>query len=106
MKTTVLALCFLCALAAFGQSAANGVYGSLSSQPVVIEFPSHVEHASPQPMAPQQSLLISSAYIHARGERPLWEVAPATYSLPLGDAARLLRKEHAAAKKAKIIWEN
>ena len=43
------------------------------------------------------------------GEMPLWEAmqkVPAAPVTPLGDAARELRKEHAAAKKAAIVWKN
>jgi hypothetical protein len=57
-------------------------------------------------MAPTQDLLGRFAYVYARGERPLWEVAPVSQAVPLGDVARMLRKEHATAKKADVVWEN
>ncbi len=105
MKTTLVALCFLCATAALGQSVAGG--SALSGQPRVHEFAGHTEHASQQAMAHEHSLLGTSGFAYAHGERPLWEVAvPMPQGLPLGDAARALRQEHAAAKKAEIVWAN
>ncbi len=104
MKTTLFALCFLCATAAVGQSSAG--VSALNSQPQMLEFPSHAQHASQQPMGPGQDLREASGSTSARGERPLWEVAPASRPVPLGDTARTLRKEHAAAKKAEIVWNN
>jgi hypothetical protein len=103
MKSTVFVLCLLCATAAFGQSVGAT---ALSAQPVVVQFYSHPEHASPLPMAQEQSLLIPSAYTYAKGERPLWEFAPDSYATPLGDTARQLKKEHAAAKKSDTVWVN
>ena len=101
MKITLFALCFLCATAALGQSVGGT---SLSSQVQVFQMPSHTEHASQHPLAEEQSLLEHSNYIYAQGERPLWEVQPASpRPIPLGDIARLLRKEHATAKKADIV---
>jgi hypothetical protein len=103
MKTTLLLVCLLCAPAAWGQSA---VGATLNSQPQVFQVPSHPAQASPQPMAREQNLLGHSGFNYAQGERPLWEVAPKSYVMPLGDAARVLRKAHATAKKADIVWEN
>jgi hypothetical protein len=99
MKTTIFALCFLCATAAFGQGYLNG-----ESHPT--EFPSHVEHASQQGMAQSQNVMEQSSSFHGQGQRPLWEVQPAARTIPLGDIARAVRKEHAAAKKSTIVWEN
>jgi len=33
-------------------------------------------------------------------------VAIPSHVVPLGDSARMLRKEHAGAKKADIVWNN
>lgn len=104
MKTTLFALCFLCATAALGQSVAVG--SALNSQPQMVQFSSHPEHASQQPMGQGENLLEKSGYVYAQGERPLWEVVPASDAMPLGDAARALKKEHATAKKADIVWTN
>jgi hypothetical protein len=104
MKATLFVLCLLCTTAALGQSAVGGA--TLNSQPQVFQVPSHPAHASPQPMGREQNLLGHSGFNYAQGERPLWEVAPKSYAMPLGDAARILRKGHATAKKADIVWEN
>jgi hypothetical protein len=104
MKTTLVVFCFFCATTAFGQNVAAG--SALSAQPVVIEFSSHPEHASPHPMGQEQSLREASGYVIGQGERPLWDVVQASHKMPLGDAARMLRKEHTNAKKAETIWEN
>ncbi|HUJ95958.1 MAG TPA: hypothetical protein VLW84_11880 [Terriglobales bacterium] len=102
MKITLLiSLCLLFATAAFGQ-----VGSAISSQPQILELPSHPQHASQQLPAREQSLFERSSVTWAQGERPLWEVAPAIKVVPLGDIARMLKKEHATAKKAQIIWEN
>jgi hypothetical protein len=104
MKTTVLALCLLCAATAFGQAAIGG--SALSAQPSVLEFPTHETTASQHAMGTPQNLLESAGYTWAQGERPLWEVSPASHQTPLGDSARMLRKEHTADKKAELIWNN
>ena len=101
MKTTLFALFFLCATAALGQSAA-----SLSNEPQVIQIPSHDLHASQHPMQEERTLLISYNNVYARGERPLWEFpAQGPAAMPLGDIARLLRGQHAIARKATKVAE-
>jgi hypothetical protein len=102
MKTLFVLLCLLLTTAAFGQAIG---YASINNQPVVIQIPSHPLHAAREPMAQEQSLIAGSAYISAQGERPLWEVARIPETMPLGDVARLLRKQHATAKKAIIVFE-
>ncbi len=105
MKMTFVVLClFGLAGAAFGQAAVTGT--GLSSEPVVYEFQSHAAHAAPQTMGNEQNLLIGSGNAQAHGVRPLWEVHTLAPVVPLGDTARLLRKEHADAKKAEIVWNN
>jgi len=101
MKTTLFALFFLCATAALGQSA-----GSLSNEPQIVQFASHNLRASEIPMQQERTLLITSSTVYARGERPLWEFAsPAPAETPLGDVARLLRNQHAIARKATKVVE-
>jgi hypothetical protein len=104
MKTLCVALFFLTATAAFGQSSVG--VGALSAEPVITEFSSHSLRAAQTPMATQESLLEVSEYVVAHGERPLWEVGTLPRTVPLGDSARVLRKEHETAKKAEIIWQN
>jgi hypothetical protein len=103
MKATLLfLLCLLCTSAAFGQSGAAA--SPMSSEPVVYAFYSHPQHAAQQSMGQEQNLLGNSCYVSAKGERPLWEFAPP--ETPLGDVARVLRKEHEMARKAHYFWNN
>ncbi|MBZ5707396.1 MAG: hypothetical protein LAN63_18775 [Acidobacteriia bacterium] len=104
MKTTLFVMCFLCATAALGQTSVGG--SVLSSEPRVFRMSSHQERASQRSVEQEQDLLEKSHLLYARGERPLWEVASNSYVMPLGDVARLLRKEHETAKKATRVWEN
>jgi len=97
MKTTLFALLFLCATTAFGQAGGSVI----SNEPQPLQIQSHQQHASPSFLQCEQTLLIASGSTYGRGERPLWEFAgKAIAEISLGDAARLLRNEHALAKKA------
>lgn len=99
MKALMCALFLLCTAAAFAQTAG----GVLNSQVSVFQMPSHPEHASYAQMGREHSLAEQSVYIIAKGERPLWEVAPLKETVPLGDIARALREEHARAPKAQFV---
>ena len=101
MKTTFFLLFILCSAAAFGQ------YGSVSSQPIVLQLPEHTQHATLHEMAPEQSLVGGSpaTYTYAQGEQPLWEFGPVSQQVPLGDVARAYRKQKLTAKKAQIVFE-
>ncbi|MFY9792237.1 MAG: hypothetical protein WAJ99_13705 [Candidatus Sulfotelmatobacter sp.] len=101
MKITVFAFCFLCAAAAYGQTAAV-LYAN--PQPVVI--PSHPEHAATHAMGLESSLLQTSVYSYGQGEQPLWEFASDKREVPLGDVAREYRKGHVFDKKAVIVSNN
>lgn len=100
MKITLLILILFCAAAAFGQA-------GISSQPVVVQFGEHPEHASVQAMATEHPIVGGAPdnYSYAKGERPLWEFGPVSEPIPLGDIARACRKEKLAAKKAEIVLE-
>lgn len=101
----ILLLCFLLfASLTWGQSMGPSV---VNGQPQPLHLSSNTQHASAAPMGTQQSLLGSNAYSSAKGERPLWEVAPPPRpTVPLADTARALRKQHELAKKAVFIREN
>jgi hypothetical protein len=95
MKTTIFAFCFLCATAAFGQTA-----NILTNNPQPLIFPEHPQHASEHAMAQESNLLGCSAYSYAQGERPLWEfgsVKPQEVSL--GEVARAYRNGHVIDRK-------
>ena len=97
MKTLLLGFFVFGATAAFGQTASV-----LSNEPTPIRINDHTARASQKSLAGEQSLLISSSVISARGERPLWELMQPSEEVSLGEAARLLRQQHAVDKKAKV----
>ena len=103
MKNTLLVVIILCAASAcFGQAA-----GAISSEPVIIQVPSHPMHAEQHSLASEHSLVGGgpSTYSYAQGERPLWEFGPVSQPVPLGDIARAVRKEKQTAKKAEFVFE-
>ena len=105
MKKNLIAVCFLlCAGAAFAQSSLGA--SALSSEPQMLVMPSHQATASEKAIGTGKSLLTGSGSVSAKGERPLWEVAPNNVPIPLGDSARALKKQHAEAKKAQVTWVN
>jgi hypothetical protein len=101
MKITIVALCFLCATAAFAQNAPV-----LPNTPQPLQMADHPQHASEHAMAQESSLLSCSAYGYAHGERPLSDfggtLKPET---PLGDIARAFRQDHTTAAKAAKVLE-
>ncbi len=101
MKLTLAVLFLFCATAASAQYASV-----LNSQPVVIELPSHVEHASSQPLATPQNLLQRSMPTYAQGVQPLWEFPLMSDAIPLGDVAREFRKQHLLAQKAERVFSD
>lgn len=102
----VLGTFIFCAASAFGQ--VN--MGSMNSAPVEgFQMPDHSQVAARLGMGVERDLLEGSVSISAKGEMPLWEameMMPAAYVTPLGDSAREIRKEHALAAKAVIVWNN
>ncbi|MFZ0733882.1 MAG: hypothetical protein WAM79_16285 [Candidatus Sulfotelmatobacter sp.] len=104
MKITLTILIFLVlfSAAAFGQA---GV--AVSSQPQILEFAAHPEHAGPHAMADEQPIVGggSNTYSYAQGEQPLWQFGPVSEAKPLGDVAREFRKQKLVAKKAEILFE-
>jgi len=102
VKMTLFVLCFLCATGAFGQSA-----GTPSLSPG-LQPATHPQHASASAMAQELNLTDGTTGVHtAQGEMPLSEIQlPEVHVTPLGDVARVQKKEHESAKKAEIVWEN
>jgi hypothetical protein len=94
-------VCGLCAVGANAQ-----VSGATSSQAHALVMSGNPQHASQAAMAQEHSLMERSGTLSAHGQRPLWELMPEATVVPLGDSARVLRKEHAAAKKAVRVWSN
>jgi hypothetical protein len=105
MKTTTIValvfLCFLCATAAFGQTAPV-----LPNNPQPIQMQDHPQHASEHAMALESSLFGSnSPYTYAHGEVALAELGSLEYQPPLGTVARAYRKEHTTAARAIKVLE-
>jgi hypothetical protein len=103
-KSLLLACVVLFAGAAFAQSSVGASSLSNEAQPIVM--PSHPSQASERGMMSGKSLLTGSGSISAKGERPLWKLAPNNVPVPLGDSARVVKKQHAEAKKAQVTWVN
>jgi hypothetical protein len=102
MKITIFAFCFLCATAAFGQTASV-----LVNNPQPIEMLSHDQHASQHAMRQEESLLgCTSPYTYAQGEQPVWEFGTPKQEVPLGDVARAYRQGHVIDRKAAKVVEN
>jgi hypothetical protein len=98
----LLAMCILASVGAAGQTI--GGY-SLNGQPQMLVMPEHPQHASQTPLAQEQDLREQSTYTYAQGERPAWEFMPPPRFVPIADLARVLREEHARAKKA-VVFRN
>jgi hypothetical protein len=56
-------------------------------------------------MSSEQSVLASSSYASAQGERPFSDF-PQPEPVSLGAAARELRKQHDKTKKSRTVWVN
>ncbi len=105
MKTLALVLCLFASTSLLAQASAGT--GALSADPVVIQFTGHPTRALQQGMADHQDIMESSTPTMERGSRPLWEVAPRPVAaVPLGDIARMLKKEKLTVRKATKVWEN
>jgi hypothetical protein len=102
-----LFILFVPALLIFSSAAHAQSAGSISSQPVVVEFPDHVQHADVHEMATERPLVGQgpNTYTYAQGEQPLWEFGHPSEMMPLGDIARAYRQQKLTAKKADIVFE-
>jgi hypothetical protein len=103
MKKTLFVLCLLSSAAAFAQSYGGGY--SINTQPVIFEAPSHPAHASYTAMSAEQTVLSNTSYTSAQGERPFSDF-PQVEPVPLGTAARELKKQRADVKKSRVVWIN
>ncbi len=101
MKTTICALCFLCATAAFGQSASV-----LSNNPQPLVLTDHPQRAEEHSMRPFDNLRGESNYSYAQGEQPLSDFGTGKVEVPLGDVARAYRKEKANKKAGATVVTN
>jgi hypothetical protein len=101
MKKTLFVLCLLSGTAAFAQQNA----ASLNSQVSIPQFISHEAHATYTSMSTETSILASSSYASAQGERPASDF-PQAEAVSLGAYAREIRKQHAQVKKSRVVWVN
>jgi hypothetical protein len=105
MKSSVF-LFLMCIFGSVTASAQTATGFLLNAEPQPLVMPEHPQHASQIGLAQEQDLRERSAITYAKGERPLWELMPLPPFVPIADAARILRYEHARAKKALIRWSN
>ena len=103
MKKTLFVLCLLSASAAFAQNQYNPY--SLNTQPTIPQFQTHDAHAGYVPMLSERSILASSSYASAQGDRPASDF-PQAEAVSLGAVAREIRKQHAQVKKSHVVWIN
>src|SRR5277367_4202226 len=101
MKKILFVFCLFVTTAAFAQ------YGpsTLGSSGISAQVASHPAHASYAAMSAEQSVLPNVGYASAQGERPASDF-PQQEAVPLGTAARELKKEHAPLKKSRYVWVN
>ena len=104
MKKILFVLCLLSATAAFGQFYSSGA-SHIDNTPVIYEPPSHPAHASYAPMQQEQSVLGSTSYSSAQGERPASDF-PQAEGISLGVYAREQRKQREQLRKAPVVWIN
>ena len=100
-KILLMISCLLLTSAAFGQYGAS----RLDSQPQIYHAPDHPLHAAYSALAQEHGLVGGGSINFAQGERPVSDF-PQAAVLPLGDAARELKKQHALLKKSRFVWEN
>jgi len=101
MKTIFLIpLLLLLGVGAFGQCCQSSM--AMTSG---WSAPDHSQRAERHGLGAEHDLRESSGVTMARGELAAWEVLSPAEETPLGDVARDYRKEHAAAEKARIVWE-
>lgn len=105
MKLTLFTLFAFCILSSASMCAQlTGGYINPEAHP--LQFASHEQHAYEGTLLPQRDLYVRTASTIAHGERPLWEFGQQPLEeMPLGDVARLLRQQHATAKKAVKVLE-
>jgi hypothetical protein len=104
MKTTIVAMFFLCVFCAATAGAQTGV-AVLTNNAAPLQMTDHPQHASQHDMGRESTLLSTSQYGYVQGEVPLSELASPIYQTPLGDLARAIKKDRAATPKAVIVFE-
>jgi hypothetical protein len=101
MKKLLFVLFVVSTSAAFAQNLGN----SINSQAQSYSFQTHPGHATYVPLTQEQSVLPTSTYLTAQGDRRPSDFAQPE-AAPLGTIARELRKQHAQLKKSPVVWVN
>jgi hypothetical protein len=101
MKKVLFVFCLLSTAAVFGQY----VSSSQNNQAQSYQFQTHPSHADYAPMSAERSVLPSTTFLTAQGERRPSDFAQPE-SLPLGTIARELKKQHDELKKSRVVWIN
>lgn len=106
MKTFLLMFLLLLSVGAFGQCCQYTNASAIAPPQMSATWsaPDHSMHASRHSLGIEYNLQEPGGVTMAQGERPAWEVYNVEPT-PLGDAARDYRKQHLAARKAQIVWE-
>ena len=108
MKKTLFAVCLLslgCLLSTATAFAQYTSAGYRSSELTVYDVPSHPQHAGYAPLQQEQSVIASTSYNSAQGDRRPSDF-PQAEGIALGTAARELKKQRDGAKRTAIVWVN
>jgi hypothetical protein len=103
MKKTLFVFCLLSTAAAFGQYGLGA--GVMNNQAQSYQFQTSPRHASYAPMSEEKSVLPSTTFFSAQGDRRPSDFAQPE-AMPLGTIARELKRQHAELKKSRVVWIN
>jgi hypothetical protein len=103
MKKILFVFCLLSTAAAFGQYGLS--IGSQNSQAQSYQFQNHPSHADYAPMSTERSVLPSTTFLSAQGERRASDFAQPD-EMPLGTVARELKRQRADLRKSRVVWIN
>jgi hypothetical protein len=103
MKKILFVFCLLSTVAAFGQLSIGA--GSLNNQAQSYQFQTHPSHADYGSMSEERSVLPSTTFWSAQGERRPSDFAQPE-ALPLGTIARELKRQRGELKKSRVVWIN
>jgi len=103
MKKILFVFCLLSTAAAFGQYTLGS--GAANNQAQSYQFQSHPSHADYAPLSAERSVLPSTTFFSAQGDRRASDFAQPE-AMPLGTVARELKRQHAELKKSRVVWIN
>jgi hypothetical protein len=103
MKKILFVFFLLSTAAAFGQYSLGS--GAANNQAQSYQFQNHPSHADYAPLSAERSVLPSTTFYSAQGERRASDFAQPE-AMPLGTIARELKRQHAELKKSRVVWVN